>query len=175
MQLSHLQLLQALVQVIAPTAMVTQCSDFFDVKVEGVTLGSLSFDAMDEWYAMTYEPRLSTKGAEPYSHMDKHGPFATASRAVRRLFRVDNEPTVEVKTGISAGSQESSFMNATLQHGNEKVSFSVATYLDIPAFVQSKGEQAVAGHIQDMLSRASTGVPGLTFDVQVGPTEDPDE
>jgi len=175
MQLSHLQLLQALAQVIAPTAVVTQCTDFFDVKVDGVTLGTLSFDAMDEWYAMTYEPRLSNKGAEPYNHMDKNGPFATASRAVRRLFRVDNEPTVQVKTGISAGSQESSFMNATLQNGSDEVSFSVATCLAIPAFVQSKGEQAIAGHIQDMLSRASTSVPGLTFNVQVGPTEDPDE
>lgn len=80
--------------------------------------------------------------------------------------------SVTLETGICAGAQESSFMNATLQSAGPRVAFSIATFVAVPADVIAGGEVAVAGYLNTLLARLATQEPALSFEVQVGPEDD---
>ena len=79
---------------------------------------------------------------------------------------------VSMETGISAASQESAFMNATLQDLPNNLTISIATYLEVPTHVAALGEEATDTYIDRMLEKAAASIPGLTFDVQLGPTKE---
>jgi len=169
------QFLQALANVLAPAAVVTQLSDRMEVKNDGTLVGYITVNEYDQWYATRVETKLGGWKKTAYLEEQVNGPFPNPSLAIRRLFNIDNAPLVQVREGVSAGEQESSFMNATLQDAGEATSFSVATKLEIPEYVISKGEAAIAGYISGALGRASSSVSGLSFEVEIGPTEDPED
>lgn len=79
---------------------------------------------------------------------------------------------VNIATGIPEDEQESSFMNATLQGAGPGIAFSIATKLDIPDEIISKGEAMVATYISQTLETAAAGAPGLHFEVQLGLSRD---
>lgn len=81
---------------------------------------------------------------------------------------------VNIQTGCDEQSQESSFMNATLQGAGTEVAFSIATELDVPESISNQGEQAVAEYLRKVLTIAATAAAeyGLSFDVQVGPSRE---
>lgn len=63
--------------------------------------------------------------------------------------------------------QESSFMNATLQ-GSETVAFSIATHIEVPSWVPNT-EEDVANHIFCVLTDALRKARDITFEVEIGP------
>lgn len=63
-------------------------------------------------------------------------------------------------------------MNATLQGAGEKIAFSIAASLTVPDDISSQGEDTVAAYIEGALSAASAAHPGLSFDVQIGPSRE---
>lgn len=76
---------------------------------------------------------------------------------------------VEVRVGPTAASQESEFMNATLQfNGTDTVAYSIATYLAVP----DGDVEATAETLRAALAAAAGAVPGLRFVVEVGPIDD---
>ena len=82
---------------------------------------------------------------------------------------------VEVKTGLDEASQTSNFQNATLQSAGPKLAMSIATRLEVPAYVANAGEAAVAQFVQETLTRAAVAASGskqLTFEVQIGHSSD---
>ena len=79
---------------------------------------------------------------------------------------------VNVVTGIDEHDQELKFTNSTLQNAGKMVSFSVATYVEIPEEIAFSGEDAVAAFLAAQLSKANRNVPCLEFDVQVGLSKD---
>lgn len=94
---------------------------------------------------------------------------ATLSDAVRYLFGIEDGQKVVVDNDVDEDSQESSFMNATLQDASDTVAFSVATTVEVPHDVASLGEQEITGYLSEILSTASTRVPVVQFHIQVGP------
>ena len=167
--------LQALATVLAPNATVTLNADVMEVSVAGNLVGHILVHGPDQWFAKRFETHVGGKRNEPYCSEESYGPYEQPAMAIRKLFYADNIPEVSIESGISSGEQESSFMNATLQSAGVTFAISVATNVDIPDYVLSKGEAAIAGYLEDLLSRAATLVPGLSFDVKVGPEDDPDE
>lgn len=76
-----------------------------------------------------------------------------------------------IEDGISAGDQESSFMNATLQDvADYDLSFSVATHIGIPADVTD--EERLRNYLAMILQRVTDLGLGIAFEVQLGPTYD---
>ena len=70
-----------------------------------------------------------------------------------------------------ASAQESTFMNATLQGLGNGIAISIATFLNVPDEVTVKGEADTKLYIKEMLSKAAENIPGLTFEVQIGPDD----
>lgn len=82
------------------------------------------------------------------------------------------KPLVTVDAGTDEDQQESSFMNATLQGAGEAVVMSISTSLEVPEDVIANGEASIAKYVQKVLSIAASSCPGLSFQVQVGPSRD---
>jgi len=82
---------------------------------------------------------------------------------------------VQIDTGINEDDQEGGFMNSTLQNAGEKLAMSIQTHLVVPPCIADGGEEAVALWIKGMLCMAAKAVPGLTFNVQVGPARNSDD
>jgi deoxyhypusine synthase len=76
---------------------------------------------------------------------------------------------VKVTTGIDEQEQQSSFQNATLQSANRLVAMSIATNLVIEGAAEMT-EVELADKIVQYLDTAAQSIPGLSFEVQVGPS-----
>jgi hypothetical protein len=168
--------LTALGQIILPNVRVEERgSDTMDFFLGSQRLGSISLSltrkagvALESWYA--WFARSSLVDSELVLAEDtRSGPFRTPAAAVRSLLQADNRPSVKFEGGIAGDDQQSSFMNATLQHAGTDFEFSVATNLEIPSIVLAEGKEAITSFIKSTLRRASTVAPGLAFDVQFGP------
>lgn len=79
-----------------------------------------------------------------------------------------------VTADISEAEQERCFMNATLQ-GNKKISFSIATHVEVPDDVYDKGQKEVVQYLKDVLGMLAIAAPMVTYEVQVGPARGAEE
>lgn len=77
---------------------------------------------------------------------------------------------VKIEFGISEFDQEGSFMNSTLQNAGPALAISIATEFDVPESVHINGQWAVAEYLRLTLAPATDAVPGLRFDIQIGPS-----
>jgi hypothetical protein len=164
------EFLQALANVLAPTARVRHHLGSMQMYVEGRNIGYLDLDSSDRWYATRFEMSLCSNRKQLQGTEEQYGPFATPAQAIRRLFCVDNAPQVRVKEGVSADRQTETHKRVLLQSVGREIAFSIATRLDVPKYFQSQGENATAHYIADMLEKASAVVPGLSFDIKIGPS-----
>lgn len=80
----------------------------------------------------------------------------------------DIASTVGVIAGVDESTQETTFMNATLQGVGERHAMSIQTHLYIPDEVAVQGQQAIANYVDVRLDRAAQKVPGLSFAAQIG-------
>jgi hypothetical protein len=62
-----------------------------------------------------------------------------------------------------------------MQNAGSYLAMSIATTLVVPDHVADEGEESAVKYVKGLLGRASSLVPGLSFDVQIGPNETPDE
>jgi hypothetical protein len=87
--------------------------------------------------------------------------------------RVAGPKGVSLLLGVSEDDQRCSFENATLQ-GSGVSAFSVATRINIPVDVAEQGDDEVTEFIGKVLTTAIKASPALSFDVQIGPSSEPD-
>lgn len=81
--------------------------------------------------------------------------------------------TITVTTGIDAGRQESSFMNATLQSATETHSVSIAVHLPDGALRHAGVDPDDANQVETWMANmfASAIAQGCRIEVQIGPDE----
>lgn len=112
-----------------------------------------------------------------YTHGIDHPETHRAEDQLRSLMSARAQQPSAKQSGVSAemgcaeNDQSTSFMNATLQGAGNDLAISIATHIDIPEAVSVKGEQAVAQHLKDQLSSAANAYHGLSFSVQIGPSD----
>jgi hypothetical protein len=85
------------------------------------------------------------------------------------LLKLDQD-LVTIETGIPGDTQESSFMNATLQEVGNDLSMSIASHFQVPDCIAHQGENAVSTFVKSKLNSAASQCVGLHFHVQVGPS-----
>ena len=86
-------------------------------------------------------------------------------------------PNLTITSGVSGDDQESSFMNATLQHaGDLGLEFSIAVHVNVPADV--KDELDLHYYLRDLFAEAihhTNSIYGrdtLSVEIQLGPAGD---
>lgn len=166
--------LQALAQVLAPNARAESNGSAIEIHVGNAYIGRITINGPDEWYARTLKSEADLRGKARSSFEETTGPFKTPAETIRSMFGASHAPNVTVTEGICGEDQQGSFENATLQNAGSYLSVSIATTLAVPDCVADGGEKAAARYIEDALTRASSQVPGLKFDVQIGPNETPE-
>lgn len=77
---------------------------------------------------------------------------------------------VRITSGIEEGDQLDTFQNATLFGVGDDLAVSIAARVAVPEDVAEGGEAAVVTYLNEALTAATTAVPQLSFEVQVGPT-----
>jgi hypothetical protein len=92
---------------------------------------------------------------------------------------------VQIRTGRSAGEQESSFMNATLQNvgGDDGIAFSIATFVEVPAELVNTGldpeGRGVAEYLRGLFwlldRHAAAEGFSVRFEIEVGREDDADD
>ena len=73
-----------------------------------------------------------------------------------------------IRTGIDADTQESSYMNGTLQGVGNNIAMTIHTYMSVPDALAEQGEDAVAMWVDAKLRLAHKACPALTFEVEIG-------
>jgi hypothetical protein len=163
--------LQALAQVLAPAARAEQNGSHIEIHVAGAYIGRIEIDGPDQWFAKTLKSEADPRRASRMSYEETTGPFRTPAECIRSMFGGRHRSSVKVTGGICGDDQQGSFENATMQTAGDYLSFSVKTTLAVPDSVANESEKAAARYIESMLDRASSLVPGLSFEVQIGPNE----
>lgn len=77
---------------------------------------------------------------------------------------------VKMEIDVSEQEQEGSFMNGTLQSVGNNLAMTIHTSLTVPGGIVIQGQKAVAAYVEKKLTVAAKQVPGLTFEVEVGPS-----
>lgn len=163
--------LQALAQVLAPTARAEQNGYSIEIHVDGAYIGRVDINGPDEWLAKTLKSEADPGRTTRRSYEETTGPFRTPAECIRSMFGGRQRSNVKVTGGICGDDQQGSFENATMQTAGDYLAFSVKTTLAVPDSVANESEKAAARYIESLLDRASSLVPGLSFEVQIGPNE----
>lgn len=163
--------LQALAQVLAPSARAEQNGSSIEIHVDGAYIGRVEINGPDQWFAKTLKSEADPRRSSRVNFEETTGPFWTPAECIRSMFSGRQRPSVKVTGGICADDQQGSFENATMQYAGDYLSFSVKTNLEVPDGIANQGEKPAADYIESMLRRASSLVPGLAFEVQIGPNE----
>lgn len=167
--------LQALAQVLAPTARAEQNGSHIEIHVAGAYIGRVEIDGPDQWYAKTLKSEADPRRTSRVSYEETTGPFRTPAECIRSMFGGSQRSSVKITGGICGDDQQGSFENATMQTAGDYLAFSIKTTLAVPDSVANQGEPVAARYIETVLERASGLVPGLAFEVQLGPNETPEE
>lgn len=169
-----IELIKQLVAVASPDAEVLLVDDnVYEFSIYGKVIGSLIqlFSYRDDPVGWDVSLVEHFGAGQPGIQSAEQiiGRRDTLPDAIRCLFQFDYVPSVAIETGVSGDDQQGGFINATMQHAGDHLTFSIATDLKVPEHVAAAGEAAVAEFVRDRLSKASTFVPGLGFRVQIGP------
>ena len=76
---------------------------------------------------------------------------------------------IEIRSGVPAGAQETSFMNATLQSAGTELAFSVAVHVEVPLAAQTS-EQALADHLRELFASLAAD-PTISIEIEIGPED----
>ena len=82
---------------------------------------------------------------------------------------------VRIETGIDGDTQESSYMNGTLQvldDGKREWAMTIHTNLSVPERIVAKGEAEIAAYVRGQLQKCVAALDGrIDFEVEIGRNE----